>query len=413
MIHRVQVIGTAEPITEIWKLLRFYTHQPSVEKRIREVHNLKSDQFRADVSKQARQIGYCIRQAEQYFGAAKDVGLATRPLLLYYGLTSLSQAVVLLKRDGEFSVDNLRKRKKHQHHGLKLKGTPSPKASSPFDFLRSVEARCHTKDDKGVEPWGQFPIFYESLAPPAFYYVQQIRPRGSEIVLNQPLAQICVNLEPLDKLKTRTFNVVELLAQIPDMFHMLDSFGIGRKLIRGSLLDVAEVYEKPDPKALASAAKKTKKTNMVQFVRRTRDFFIDGLSANGKGAFNKLYKDRTPPLALIDDIADSLHYRSLTDEQTSKPPAMEYFPDIVDAIGGDLYFIAHPEDYVVEPAAFFIILFCLGFMSRYYPDIWMSALQNDIQTVELMNTFLNVAARKTPNLILDQLSDVKHFIRYA
>jgi len=70
----------------------------------------------------------------------------------------------------------------------------------------------------------------------------------------------------------------------------------------------------------------------------------------------------------------------------------------------------NPDTYLSEPAAYFIVLYCLGMLSRYYPDVWMKAIDKSVQIGELVDTFLNAAYRKFPNLMLDQMTEIKHFI---
>ena len=96
MIASVSNIASEDPSREIWKNLRFFLNSNRTAKRIRELLKVPEGQHQANINKQADQIGYCIRQAEEYFNASSRVSLATRPLLLYYGCVSLSQALILL-----------------------------------------------------------------------------------------------------------------------------------------------------------------------------------------------------------------------------------------------------------------------------------------------------------------------------
>jgi len=137
-------ITSENPIAQIWKLLRFFLDVPTVSDMIRKIHNIEKGKYDQDVKKQARQIGYCIRQAEEYFHASSQVGLPTRPLLLYYGASSLSWALILLRKSGEYSFDKLRKDRKHQHHGLELKG--QTRSDDGLEaFLNSLQCKLYTK----------------------------------------------------------------------------------------------------------------------------------------------------------------------------------------------------------------------------------------------------------------------------
>ena len=127
---------------QVWKLLRLCVEPASLERWIRELHNISRGQQEGNVTKQARQMAYCIRQAEEYFRASSEVSLATRGNLLYYGMVSLSQAVVLLKQDGKYSIDALRSAKKHRHHGLEFTPTLTAGADSGRP-LRPTDRRQH------------------------------------------------------------------------------------------------------------------------------------------------------------------------------------------------------------------------------------------------------------------------------
>src|SRR5262245_53180305 len=103
------------PVQQLWKMLRLYLDVAWVADEIRRLHRIEQGKHEKYILKQATQIGYCIRQAEEYWRASAQVSLATRPLLLYYGAVSLSQALYLLKLDGEASFDRRRETNKHHH----------------------------------------------------------------------------------------------------------------------------------------------------------------------------------------------------------------------------------------------------------------------------------------------------------
>jgi hypothetical protein len=87
---------------------------------------------------------------------------------------------------------------------------------------------------------------------------------------------------------------------------------------------------------------------------------------------------------------------------------MGYYPDMVDSVAGELFFILQPAHYLPEAAAYFVLLYCLSMTARYYPDIWMSFISDNVRGAELVDTLLNFAQRKFPHLMLDQLTDAKH-----
>lgn len=87
-----------------------------------------------------------------------------------------------------------------------------------------------------------------------------------------------------------------------------------------------------------------------------------------------------------------------------------YFSDIVEDINGKKFYILNPEDYLPQPASHLIILFCLGMLCRYYPDVWMKVIDENVQVAELTDSLLNIIYRKFPNLILDQMTGIQHYV---
>src|SRR5258706_1883099 len=128
MIPNLRDVTSENPVRQVWKFLRYFQDDQSVSETIRRIHNVPQGEHVGNVEKQAREVGYCIRQAEEYFQASLEVGLPTRPLLLYYGAASLSSALILLKKDGTYSFGARRQEKyedrKHNHHGLDVSGAP-------------------------------------------------------------------------------------------------------------------------------------------------------------------------------------------------------------------------------------------------------------------------------------------------
>ena len=110
------------------------------------------------------------------------------------------------------------------------------------------------------------------------------------------------------------------------------------------------------------------------------------------------------------DLGKNLHLQHTFEVSPSDEQWNFYFPDGVDAVSGQLFYILKPETYLPEPAAHLIPLYCLGMLSRYYPDVWMHAIDKNIRLAELIDSLLNIIHRKFPNMILNQMTSVKHYI---
>jgi hypothetical protein len=238
MIRDFKEITAENPLKEVWKLLRFFRDVQFASEQHRRILNISDEQYKKHkkyIEKQAKQIGYCIRQAEEYFQASSQVGLATRPNLLYYGAVSLSQALILLKHNGEYSLDARRNTQKHNHHGLELKSlVKNFKADDGTEaFFNSLQCNCFIKPDKSQKtPWGHFPLFYESLVPCAFsiekriFFVENdVRKKSSirSIVAKSSADKLTLNI-----ITENNFNVLDLLKTLPDMYFFFSKL----KLIR-------------------------------------------------------------------------------------------------------------------------------------------------------------------------------------
>ena len=400
MIEGFNDITSENPIEQIWKLLRFFGDVPSVSNTVRRIHNIPEGKFKADVKKQAIQIGYCIRQAEEYFHASSQVGLPTRPTLLYYGAVSLSQALVLLRQDGTYSLDARRKKLKHNLHGLDLERGLAERARPDAGaeiFLSSIQCKCHIEN--GI-PWGQFALFYQSLVPCAFDYETEIHDQGKSTFLRSHATQPCADLLPIDSIIPKCLNALDLAKSLPDLYFVLQQLGIQPNLCPGSVKGrIMRHYEKDEH-------------GNEQFAKQgeTWDFLIDGVTAEQKNHLLTFYEKCNPNIKLHADFGSNIHLRLVKEIAPSEEVAEAYWPDIVDNINSRKFYILRPEDYIPEPAAHFVLLYCLGTLARYYPDIWMRAIDENVQTAELTDSLLNIIYRKFPNLILNQMTWVKHYV---
>jgi hypothetical protein len=131
-------IWTDTPIEEIWNQLRYLTSQANVLNLL--TGNITSGRkttwsLSPRLENQANEIVSCIRQADEYFQAARAVGLATKPLLLFYGGQALSKAAILAN-DSSISLADIK------YHGLSTRpSTPSLQnySSSPKIWQLEIE----------------------------------------------------------------------------------------------------------------------------------------------------------------------------------------------------------------------------------------------------------------------------------
>jgi hypothetical protein len=410
MIRDFKDITAENPIKEVWKLLRFFRDVKFASNQHRRILNISEETYKKHnkyIEKQAKQIGYCIRQAEEYFQASSQVGLATRPNLLYYGAVSLSQALILLKQNGDYSLDARRNQEKHNHHGLELKRlVKNFKHDEETEaFFNYLQCNCFTKPDNSQKtPWGHFPLFYQSLLPSAISIKQRIFNVGDQASLETFDVVSCAEKLSIDILIAQDLKFLEILKTLPDMYSLLLQIGIKPELCRGSVMSNLERYYNTD----------TQGEKQIEKAVLEYTFILNDISLENKADCLKLYRKNNPYINIIQDFGSNICLKSRNElffkDNVSSALYTIHLPDIVDDINARKFYILKPESYISELAAYLILLFCLGMLCRYYPDIWMKVIDENVQIVELTDSLLNIIYRKFPNLILDQMTETKHYV---
>jgi hypothetical protein len=114
---------TETPMVEMWRHLRYLRSPLNVLKLLcgkiksnREEKWSESEELR----KRSYEIAACIRQADEYYQSAETVGLATHPLLQFYGALALAKAVIL-SNDPNLWLSDLK------YHGLSSRASSADK----------------------------------------------------------------------------------------------------------------------------------------------------------------------------------------------------------------------------------------------------------------------------------------------
>jgi hypothetical protein len=400
MIKNFREITSEIPIAQTWKFLRYYKDTTFVSNNIRAIHNIEEKQHESNVKKQAIQIGFCIDQAEQYFSAASNVGLATKPVMLYYGIVALSQALVLLRSDGSNSLDARRKAKKHQHHGLEIVGNLEEAFRGSLETREILETiNCKCNKNKNQTPWGQFPLLYSVLVSPVFAVSMDIHDHGQSTYITKTITQSCSDFRNLEEIADQEFNLLDLVKSMPDMFDTLLELGLQPDLCKGNLKATAIRFYKDD----------ADDKKVWTHTQESHDFFLDGLNQKSKELLLKFYNEINPDIKVQADLGTNLHLVVERDIENTEIKRW-YYPDVVEDINSIKYFILKPKDYISEPASFFVFAYALSMLARYYPELWIMAITKNVRFAEFVDTVLNTMSRKYPNLILDQMTGIKHYI---
>ena len=208
-------------------------------------------------------------------------------------------------------------------------------------------------------------------------------------------------MRAIEALLGEHFDLLELISQMPDMWMHLVELRIDSALCPGKVeLETYRTFVQPvsDPPE-------------IEHVRQVWGFYVFAATTEQKETLKKLTK-ATPVLVVANESPTSLTMRI----DTTFVPTDDsdfYIPDLVDSVTGRLFFIPDYEKYVAEPAAQLMILYCLGMLARYYPDVWMGLIERNVLASELLDSVLNVIARKFPLLILDQLTELKHYLQVS
>ena len=403
-MKQIMRVESENPVQHVWQMLRFFLDVPSTAKEICEAQGITGTSLKRNVEKQAEQIGYCVRQAEEYFTASSKVSLATRPLLMYYGAVSLSRALILLKLDGSHSLDYLRTANKHKHHGLVISrglvDTVRPNVGIQ-EFLGALQCTCFSKDadTPGAvpEPWGHFPLFYRSLTDNDYFPISFDRTSTNQrsAIFSGIRPSTGPEKRPLAELILKKLNGLTLVKALPDMSSFLREVSIEPDLCAGSCNELI-TYD-------YQANKLVKRVHVISFV-------LNNIDKDEKTRLVDIYTRQNPSIK-VDINSDTSVRLILTAESDSDDAiTVQYIPDAVSDIKGVTYYLLKRDEYLVEPAAYLVLLYLLGMVSRYYPDIWMALIDRNAMVAEMTNALLNTAYRKFPNLILDQLRRRMHLI---
>ncbi len=312
----------------------------------------------------------------------------------------MSQALVLLKQNGNYSFDALRKNKKHQHHGLDIDRGLVSSIKSPYkleDFFEAVQCDLHVSTTG--EPWGHFANFYRSLVtiPPSLS--NQIFDYGRNAYLDVVSLTAGPDSPAIDALKSSRFNSFQLMKTLPDMFPLFAELDIRPYLCRGNALAKHVRHYETDDQG----------NKQLDYTQITTYFTLNGILPEWKNNLINSFNKYGHPVGLDESFGASMAFQ-LEFNIKANEAVPTFFPDIVEDVNNQKFYVFPEGDYISEPATYLIILYCLGMLSRYYPDIWVSVVDENVQIAEFTDSLLNIVQRKFPNLILDQMTSAKHYI---
>ena len=367
-------IVTDDIYAETWRrLLEFGNIDLTVDEIARRHGLPKQSSDRAAYRKQAQQVRVAILQSKEYFEAAKQSSLYTSANHLYYGITSLATATMLVLGDGTRSLDFLRKDPKNGHHGLHFSTGCSAKEAATG--LALVE-----KSFVEILPRGHFANWYSTLPLVEASLAYLIREVDGGSVTSRE-TQGGHSLAPFEKIKGRKSSVVDLLRWFPDLVGDLPQYGVR----------VAQ----------------SRATHKVEIKRnnRVRHLWLIHGAPDISSRDELLEKFRLPARymnAMSYHIQDgALGGIVIVDHAKDEEITFEW-PNSRETLSHDTIFYA--EDYdTLEIADGFLAAYQLSMLSRYFPDLWVACLESQCKAAKLVERTVDILLKKFPIMALSLL----------
>jgi hypothetical protein len=160
----------------MWNLFLYFENEPIAKHHLFQSYALIKDEKEANrlAFENTHKFIYFLKQGTAYFNSAKKSDLIVRPLLIYYGITSLMKAILLLKDPHYPKTTSV------LQHGI----TTRKKKKSNYSFQ---------DDEIKVQKDGLLPYF-------------------SQIVINDPL---------LTHRKYKVFDLLSMIPELQDSFFLL------------------------------------------------------------------------------------------------------------------------------------------------------------------------------------------------
>ncbi|MEM7663037.1 MAG: YaaC family protein [Pseudomonadota bacterium] len=324
----------------IWRMLRRYHDVDWVGGRIRQIHSLGRNEHKENVLKQARQVKYCLKQAEEYFSAAKSVSIATQPVLLYYGVMSLAVAEYLLKSDGKSSLDA--NRSTHKHHGLELTDCGNTNALKSEEVATIIRAKPFISQD---ERRGTFELWHREAREYPIIGKRTRKYTSSTEVTTEISGY--PNDRRIGEISSKGLSLADCFSALPFLAPIMYQLNLFPSYVR-ALNEIVEDHRTNI--AILDVIIHPTDTNLVMNVA---DKFLFAPSEVGR--------------VNIHEFKSGLGFRWTVSDgdrvQARLPRSISYLAE-------ETYFYADDHN-LNEFGLIYVGLYILGNLARYYPDVWM------------------------------------------
>lgn len=335
------------------------------------------EKYKKQAMKQVEQIKFCLIQAKEYAAAAESVSLATKPVLLYYSCMSLALAEMLLKQAGDSSLD--RARKEHNHHGLVLRiAEDVVRKNEDFGTVASA-MMAEPMVRGGGHRSGTFELWHRSARGlPGIGKLNERHSTGGFTLRYHPILLAEDNRLPL--IDKAGISLVNAISCVPGMYDVLRSYGQKEEFVRGIIQTTKGEYN-----------------NKIWF-----DLIIYPTT---DGNFEKIvdkFKFRLPNVEEF-DLSRFGGGGTVRVDFTNASYSNATVPSHCNLNRDDILFWTNdsPQN---EFCYIYLSLYILGNFARYYPDLWMKAVEENHPIATVSERFFEIVEARMPLCTLSEMS---------
>lgn len=359
-----------------WSEIRRFHNVDSVQNILIGLHKVEA-RYKKYVRKQAEQIKFCLLQAKEYYDAASAVSLSTRPVLLYYSAMSLALAEILLKHDGESSLD--RARGQHRHHGLVFKY--GPKSESADDLgSKAKQLRAVPLAKENGQRVGTFALWHRSAREmPIIGKATTYQSSGSSYRYDILFGAVD---EKLDNVDDSGVDLLTCFQFLPGMHGYMHRAGLRSQLLRGT---VSAIWQ-------TDSQRSSSKTFIIH--PGDEDLIAqleDNIFVNPND------------IAQVDirHFQSGFHLGLNTDTMNNRVRIS--FPHS-SMWNQDEFMMSSRRSSLNEFGYIYYGLFICGMYARYFPDFWLKDLENNSPLALAVESFVDMVYERMPLLALSELS---------
>ena len=278
------------------------------------------------------------------------------------------------RANGNYSLDKMRDQ--NGHHGLEFQlGTKSINVNE-LEFLKAKPHLSGTNRVGTFELWHQF-ARESPIAGKVYSKYGGLNQISVDYIIGS-------SQERMPMIPEAGVSLGEIFSSLPRMRSTLSSLGMGTKLVRASIeteiLDGAFTGFDIQQKILV---------NIHPGTPLSRSKLLENILFSAQ-AFEEID---------IKEIGDSLSISAVFFQSRDYCSSTMSVPDSISMSAGVTYFKPFMSS-LNEFGMFYVGLYIIGMLCRYYPDIWIKEIEKHSSFTYLVQTFLEIASQRMPLLAL-------------